>query len=142
MLTWALSRAHLYFTSVGRKAEYCLTIYFGSHHCSPLPKKNSQSKLARQHTNDICTCYWETTTDFASSHIIVSLMVGNSNGNLNYCIASFILNVDQFRYLEFKTSILSLLNQPRVSCNIPLRSHQLQKSNNISTQIETLYRSA
>ena len=52
-------------------------------------KKISQNKLARQRTNDICPCSWETTTKIASSYIIL-FMVGNSNGNLNYCIASFI----------------------------------------------------
>ena len=31
-----------------------------------------------------------TTTKIASSHPVLSLMVGNSNGNLNYCIVTFI----------------------------------------------------
>ena len=33
---------------------------------------------------------WKTTTKIGSSHTILSLMVGNSNGNLNYCNVSTI----------------------------------------------------
>ena len=38
----------------------------------------------------ICTCSWETTTKIAPSHTMLALIAGNSNGNLNYCIVSFI----------------------------------------------------
>ena len=38
----------------------------------------------------MCTISCETTTKIAFSHTIFSLIVGNSKGNLNYCIVSFI----------------------------------------------------
>ena len=40
LLYEAMSRGLLSFSSVGRKAEYGLTIYFGLYHCSQLPKKS------------------------------------------------------------------------------------------------------
>ena len=55
----------------------------------------------------LCTCSWETTNNIASSHIILSLMVKNSNKNSNYYIVSF---MDQIGYLEFKKSSINLHN--------------------------------
>ena len=47
LLYEAMSRRLLSFSSVGRKAEYGLTIYLDLYHSSQLPKKVSQNQLAR-----------------------------------------------------------------------------------------------
>ena len=86
----AMSRGLLSFSSIGRKAECGLTIYFGLFHCSQLPKKVSLNKLAQQGTHDMYAHSWKTTTKIGSSHTILSLMVGNSDGNLSYYILIFI----------------------------------------------------
>ena len=53
-------------------------------------KKVSLNQLARSQTNGMYTHSWETTTKITFPKQYYNLMVGNSNGNLNHCIVSFI----------------------------------------------------